>query len=241
MAGRGFDTHNSKLKTHNFATGATMYELEKQNAARGALQFVKNGMVVGLGTGSTAAEFIRLLAGEIKRGLSIRCVATSIASQKLAESLGIKILNLGEVDRIDIAVDGADVATKTALLKGGGGALTREKVIDYEAKKFIVITDESKVKKSLEGVVVVEALSFASPILLSKLKTISPATVLRLDKNEPVVTDNGNWLIDCPMLVKNPKKTERELKALPGVVENGIFTKFDRILIGTKNGHRVFD
>lgn len=217
-----------------------MYEIEKRNAAQGALQFVKDGMTVGLGTGSTAAEFIRLLAEKIKAGLSVTCVATSIGSQRLAQGLGINIVALDKVDGIDIAVDGADVATKNALLKGGGGALTREKVIDYAAKRFIVIADQSKIKKQLEGSVVVEVLPFAYPLVFKKLQKYSSATKLRMEKSEPVITDNGNYIVDCPLVVKNPKKTEDELNQMPGIVENGIFTKFDKILVGKKEGYEIF-
>ena len=217
-----------------------MYEIEKRNAARGALEFVKNGMTVGLGTGSTAAEFIRLLTDKIKSGLSVQCVATSVGSQKLAESMSIEVVSLNKVKQINIAIDGADIATKTALLKGGGGALTREKVIDYEAKQFIVIADESKIKTRLEGIVVVEVLPFAYPLVLKKLQSYSPSAAIRMEKHEPVITDNGNYLIDCPMLVKTPKKTEEEINQMPGVVENGIFTKFHRIIIGKKDGYEFW-
>src|SRR3989344_7167720 len=156
-----------------------MYELEKRNAARGALEFVKNGMTVGLGTGSTAAEFIRLLTDKIKSGLSVQCVATSVGSQKLAESMSIEVVSLNKVKQINIAIDGADIATKTALLKGGGGALTREKVIDYEAKQFIVIADESKIKNRLEGSVVVEGFTLCYPPVLSKRHNDTPLSLIR--------------------------------------------------------------
>ena len=214
--------------------------IEKKNAALGALHFIKPGMIIGLGTGTTAAEFIKLLAEEIKNGLKVSCVATSIGSERLAESLFIPLHPLTNVSKIDIAVDGADVITKKALLKGGGGALTREKVVDYEAKKFIVIADESKIKKQLEGQVVVEVLPFAYSIVLKQLQLFSKHAKLRIEKGEPVITDNGNYLIDCQMLVQQPKKIEHELNQIPGVVENGIFTKFHRVIIGKKDGYEFW-
>lgn len=217
-----------------------MMFLEKINAAKAALSFVKDGMTIGLGTGTTAKEFVRLLAGKIRNGLKIKCVATSLDTERFARELGIEILDFNSVDRIDVAVDGADIATKKALLKGGGGALTREKVIDYAAKKFIVIADETKIKKKLEGVVVIEVLPFAYASVLRTLKKYSKNPKLRLDANGALkISDNGNYLVDCPMSIKNPKKIEVELNSIPGIVENGIFTKFDRIIVGTQNCYYV--
>jgi ribose 5-phosphate isomerase A len=214
--------------------------IEKLNAAKAALNHIKDGMTVGLGTGTTAKEFIKLLADKIKNGLSIKCVATSLDTERFARELGIEILDFNSVDSVDVAVDGADVATKTALLKGGGGALAREKIVDYAANKFIVIVDETKIKKQLDGVVVVEVLPFAYRSVLNALKKYSKNPKLRLDERGNLkISDNGNFLIDCPMLVKNPKKIERELKTIPGVVENGIFTKFDMVVIGTEKGHYI--
>lgn len=214
--------------------------IEKINAAKAALTFVKDGMIIGLGTGSTAKEFIKLLAERIKAGLNISCVATSLDSERFARDLGIRITDFNEVDRIDIAVDGADVLTKRALLKGGGGALTREKIVDYTAKEFIVIADSSKIKEQLEGIVVLEVLPFAYKVVLRALEKYSKNPQLRLDANGAAkISDNGNYLIDCQMVVRNPKATEAELNDILGVIENGIFTKFDRIIIGTKDSHFI--
>ncbi len=217
----------------------TETDAAKINAAKAALSYVKDGMIVGLGTGTTAKEFIKLLAEKMKKEkLSIKCIATSLDSEIFARELGIKISDFNEVNKIDLAVDGADVATKNALLKGGSGALTREKLVDYVAKKFIVIVDKTKIKKKLYGVVVIEVLPFAYASVLRALKKYSHLANLRLDKNGVLkISDNGNYLIDCEMSIKNPKKTEIELNSIPGIVENGIFTKFDKIIIGTEKGH----
>lgn len=218
------------------------YKLEKINAARAALEFVKDEMIIGLGSGSTAKEFIDLLAEKIKNEkLSIIGVPTSFDTRIFAHKLGIAIAEPDEVDQIDIAVDGADVATKTALLKGGGGALLREKVVAYTAKRFIVIVDETKIKKDLQGKVVVEVVPFAHHNVIQSLRKFTNQIDYRSAdaKLGPIITDNGNFLLDAEMLVKDPQKTEFDLKSIIGVVESGIFTKFDRIIVGTKDGSKI--
>lgn len=209
----------------------------KLNAAKGALEYIEEGMVVGLGTGSTAKEFIKLFSEKIKKGFDATCVASSLDTERFDRQLGINITAFNDVEHVDVAVDGADVATKNALLKGGGGALTREKIIGYSAKKFIVIVDETKMRKELSGTVVVEVVPFAYASVLRALKKYSKKPKLRLDEHQSLkISDNGNYLIDLPMVVKNPKKTEKELNNVPGVVENGIFTKFWGIVVGNLDG-----
>jgi ribose 5-phosphate isomerase A len=210
---------------------------EKINAAKGALCEVKNGMCVGLGSGSTVREFIKLLAEKVKKEkLSICCVTTSFDTRMFAIENGLWVTEPDAISEIDLAVDGADKVTKTALLKGGGGALTREKIIDYSAKKFIVIVDEGKVQKTLEGNVALEILPFAAPMVLKQLAEHKPKIRMAEKKLGPVISDNGCFIIDMQMRVEDPKKTERELKSIPGIIENGIFTKFDYIIVGKKDG-----
>lgn len=217
--------------------------IEKINAAKKALEFVKDGMVIGLGSGTTAKEFITLLAEKIKKEkLAVKCVYTSYDSKIFAMDLGLPIYELDQIDRIDLTVDGADIATKTALLKGGGGALTREKIIGYAAKQFIIIVDESKINDRLEGKVVVEVVPAAYSLVLNELKKISKASVrMAGGKLGPIITDNGNLIIDAEMIVKNSKEMEEKLNNIPGVVDNGIFTKFSKIIIGTKNGTKFLE
>lgn len=213
--------------------------LGKINAAKAALEFVENNMVLGIGSGSTAKEFIKLLAERVKKEkLSLKCVPTSFDTRIYALGLGLKIAEPDEVDKIDLTIDGADVATKMGVLKGGGGALTREKVLAYAAKRFIVIADQSKIKPRLEGKVVVEVVPFAHSTVMRFLRNFSDKVTYRASDGKlgPIITDNGNFLLDCEMFVKDPKKTEAELKNYPGVVENGIFTKFDKIIIGRREG-----
>lgn len=217
-----------------------MTDHSKINAAKAALAYVKDGMCVGLGSGSTVREFIKLLGEKVKLGLKVTCVTTSFDSRMLAIENGIFVTETDAIEDIDLAVDGADKVTPHALLKGGGGALTREKIIDYNAKKFIVIVDESKVMDGvLEGEVNLEVLPFASPLIMKKLKDYNPRVRMAKAKLGPVISDNGSFIIDCDMKLENPKKVEQWLKSIPGIIENGIFTRFDMIIVGNDKGHRI--
>jgi len=209
---------------------------EKINAAKGALEEVKSGMCVGLGSGSTVREFIKLLAGKVKKEkLNVCCVTTSFDSRMLAIEHGLWVTEPDAINEIDLAVDGADKVTKTALLKGGGGALTREKIIDYNAKRFVVIVDESKVQDVLDGKVALEVLPFAAPMVLKHLKKYNPTIRMSDRKLGPVVSDNGSFIFDMNMKVEEPEKLELEFNRIPGIIENGIFTKFDSIIVGKKD------
>jgi len=217
-----------------------MTDHSKINAAKAALAYVKDGMCIGLGSGSTVREFIKLLGEKVKSGLKITCVTTSFDSRMLAIENGIFVTETDAIEDIDLAVDGADKVTPHALLKGGGGALTREKIIDYNAKKFIVIVDESKVIDGvLEGEVNLEVLPFASPLIMKTLKEYNPKVRMAKAKLGPVISDNGSFIIDCHMKLENPKKVEQWLKSIPGIIENGIFTRFDMIIVGNEKDHRI--
>lgn len=212
----------------------------KVNAARAALGHVKKGMCIGLGSGTTVREFIRLLGERVREGLDVTCVPTSFDSRMLAIENGIFVTETDAIEDIDLAVDGADKVTKTALLKGGGGALTREKIIGYNAKKFVIIVDESKVLGGvLEGEVNMEVLPFAAPLVMRQLKAHKPRIRMARSKLGPVISDNGSFIIDCDMRLEDPAETERWLKSIPGIIENGIFTKFDTIIVGNEKGHRI--
>jgi ribose 5-phosphate isomerase A len=214
--------------------------LAKINAAKAALAYVKDGMCIGLGSGTTVREFIKLLGEKVRKGMKVTCVTTSFDSRMLAIENGIFVTETDAIDEIDLAVDGADTVTKTALLKGGGGALTREKIIDYNAKKFIVIVDEGKVQQGpLQGEVNLEVLPFAAPLVIRQLKQYNPRIRMAKAKLGPVISDNGSFILDCDMVLEDPKEMERSLKSIPGIIENGIFTKFDMIIVGTEKGSRI--
>ena len=212
----------------------------KTNAAKAALEYVKDGMCIGLGSGSTAREFLKLLVEKVKKeNLKVCCVTTSLDTRMLAIENNLWVVEPDTIVDIDLAVDGADIVTKDGLLKGGGGALTREKIIDYNAKKFIVIADESKVVDKLEGNVALEVLPFAAPFVLRELKQYKPKIRMAIKKLGPVISDNGCYIVDMDMKIDDPKKTEAWLKSIPGIIENGIFTKFDKIIVGSESGSRV--
>ncbi len=215
----------------------------KINSAKGALEYIKDGMCVGLGSGTTVQEFIKLLSEKVKSdNLKITCVPTSFNSRIFAIEMGLLVTDTDAIKEIDVAIDGADKITRNGLLKGGGGALTREKIVGYNAKTFIIIADESKIEKDgiLRGTVTMEVLPFAAPLVMKTLEKYNPRLRTGKGKLGPIVSDNGNFLVEFEAEIHNPKEMELYLKNIPGVLENGIFTKFDRIIIGTEEGHYIF-
>ncbi len=217
----------------------------KTNAAIEALKYVKNGQTVGLGTGSTAAIFIDLLSKKVQNeNLKIKCIPTSLSSKALAYQKGLVLIEPEEITTIDVAVDGADcIDSKKNLIKGGGGAHTREKIIDYFAQKFIVFADDSKFSKVLKGPVPLELLPFAYSFVEKAIKKeFGIKTELRRRENGDVwKSDNGNFIADAHFRsIKNPKKLEGQLNAIPGIVENGIFSKnVSTVIIGYEKKVRV--
>jgi ribose 5-phosphate isomerase A len=209
----------------------------KINAAKKALDFVKDGMIIGLGSGSTAAYFIEFLGEKIKKEkLDIIGIPTSVESKNLGKKFGINIAQLNDVEKIDLAVDGADeIDENKFLIKGGGGYLTREKIIDYTAEKFIVIADDSKLVKHIgeEFPVPIEVIPFVWKFIKKKLE-VSGDVVLRNKDKKTYVTDNGNYILDVHFdKISDPVKLEDELKRMQGVIESGIFTKKpDKIIVG---------
>lgn len=217
----------------------------KENAAREALKLVRGKMVVGLGTGSTAAIFIKLLGEKAKEEkLKIRCVPTSLDSRRLAVESGLDVVEPDQVDSIDIAIDGADLVTEELYaIKGKGGALSREKIIGYSAKKFVLIVDSSKMSDEVSGIVPIEVLPFAYPFVMKELKKKGIQSALRASasRSGPVITDNGNFILDAKMTVENPEEMEVEINNITGVVENGIFTKVSGIIVGYEDSVKVIE
>ncbi|WP_292459949.1 ribose-5-phosphate isomerase RpiA [Methanothermococcus sp.] len=215
-------------------------ENTKFMVAKEAANLIKDGMIVGLGSGSTANLFIRELGRRVvEEELSIFGIPTSFESRMYAIQYGIPLVSLDEYGEIDIAIDGADEVDKKTLylIKGGGGCHTREKIIDYCAKEFMVIVDENKIVDSLgdKTPVPLEVLPFAYSSVLNELLKRDTAPSIRMAdrKMGPVITDNGNMIIDVFIELKNPEETEKELNNIPGVIENGIFTKVDKVLVGS--------
>lgn len=222
-----------------------MFLNKKQNASKKALTYVKENMVIGLGSGTTSEEFIKLLGKKVKNGFKIRaCVPTSLDARMNAIKHGLSpyLVDPDQITKIDIAIDGADFVSKEYVLKGGGAALTREKIVAYNAENFIVIVDDSKIIKSLKPTVAIECIKFSAPFVLRTLEKLGHDAVIRLGAKKvgPVISDNGNFIVDAKIEIKDPANLEAMLNSIPGVLENGIFTKFNKIIVGTETSAYEF-
>jgi ribose 5-phosphate isomerase A len=214
---------------------ASEIDAAKMLAARRSLEFVSDGMVVGLGSGTTATEFIHLLGERVQQGLRIKGIASSHASEELARSFGIPISDLNESPEIDVAIDGADeVAPGLALIKGGGGALLREKIVASASRRFIVVADSRKVVARLgQFPLPVEVIQMASPLVERKLSAMGiHPTTRRLPDGEKFVTDEGNYLLDCACgEIADPERLAAAIRAIVGVVEHGLFLRMATLAI----------
>lgn len=201
-------------------------EHEKEAAARASLSFIQDGQVVGIGTGSTAACFIQLLGERVKNGLRIRGVPTSDRSREQASSLGIAITTLDECPEIDVTVDGADeVDAQLRLIKGGGGALLREKIVASASKQVVIIADSTKRVPMLGKFgLPVEVIKFARAVVQKKIEALGARVSLRHDGNKPYRTDEDNYILDCHFgEIADPERLARQLSDMPGIVEHGLF------------------
>lgn len=213
----------------------------KINVATAAVELVNDGMLVGLGSGSTASYAIEALGKKVREGLNVRAVAASVSSEVLARRHGITIIDLSEDDVIDLAIDGADeVDTKGNLIKGGGGSLLREKILAYSSKRFHVMVDESKVVDRLGRFhIPVEIVPFCSALTLKMIRDVPCEPVIRERDGRPFITDNGNLIADCKFnVIEDPSSLDVKLKMIPGVVETGLFwaSFVTSIFVGYRNG-----
>ncbi len=211
----------------------------KQAAGELAAQLVKNGMVVGLGTGTTTAYAVKELGRRVASGLKILGVPTSYQSAFLAIESGIPLTTLDEHPVLDIAIDGADQITKFTAIKGGGAAHTREKIVALSAKKFVVVVDGSKVARVLNHPVPLEILPFARKLVEKQVTGLGGKAKLRMgvNKDGPVISDNGNFILDADFgEIGDPYSLDDALSHCTGIVEHGIFTKVDMVYIGKKDG-----
>ena len=228
-------------------------EREKENAAHAAMEFVEDGMTIGLGTGSTAKFFVEMLADEIADGLVVRCIPTSEQTRALAESLGINLLPIDQVGRIHLTVDGADEIDEPGnLIKGGGAALLREKIIASASDHMVVIADPSKQVERLGAFPLpVEVTPFGFTITARQV--FDELTASGIDKlrvvlrsqpdGSPLVTDGGNHILDCHCgRIPDAGATAARLSSIPGVVEHGLFIGLARtVIIGNEGGAAVFE
>ncbi len=213
---------------------------EKEAAGIAAAELVKDGMVIGLGTGSTTAHTIAEIGRQVASGLDVKAVVTSYQSEMLAIEAGIPLTSLSEHPTLDIAIDGVDQINEDFIaIKGGGAAQTREKVVSHCAKRFVIVADESKLTVDLDHFVPVEVLPYAREYVKTQLLALGATPVIRMasKKDGPVVTDNGNFVIDAAFgKMEDPVGIGGFISGCVGVVEHGIFNNVDEVYVGRKNG-----
>ena len=213
---------------------------EKQAAARASLRFVRDGDVVGLGTGSTAAYAVRFLAQRVHAGLKILGIPTSVQTKELAQSAGIPLTTLDEVQQIDVTIDGADeFDPQLNLIKGGGGALLREKIIASASRLEVIIADSTKQVPVLgKFPLPVEVIPFAQAVVSRKIEALGAKVEIRQTPGGNVfVTDEHHHILDCHFgQIPDPPALARKLEAMPGIVEHGLFIGMANVvLIATGN------
>jgi ribose 5-phosphate isomerase A len=227
-------------------------DIAKFNAANAALDFVNDGMIVGLGTGSTSASFVRQLGDRVRQGLRVKGVPTSEATRNLAEHVGVPLVEISQVASIDVDVDGADEVDRAfRLIKGGGGALLREKIVAAASKRMVVIADESKWVETLGAFPLpVEVTRFGFALTQARIQHALHATGCAGDEvtlrtsgkaNEPVITDGGNYILDAhAQRIPDADALGAALKRIAGVVEHGLFLGLAQtVILGKAKGAEV--
>ena len=217
----------------------TADELKRQ-AALYALEEIRDGMIVGLGTGSTASHFIRELG---KARLKVKGIPTSEASSRLAQEVGVPLTTFQEHPRIDVTVDGADeVSPELDLIKGLGGALVREKIVAHASARVVIVVDDSKLVERLgaKTVIPVEVIPLAVPCALLRLKELGGEGRVREKNGQPFVSDNGNSIVDWNHgVMDDPAGLEKQLKSITGIVDSGIFADVaDCVIVAGMQGIR---
>ena len=219
--------------------GLKAQDREKQAAARAAAELAESGNIVGLGSGSTATWAIRFLGERVRSGLKIVGIPTSQNTKQLAEQLGIPLATLDQHPQIDIDIDGADeIDPQLNLIKGGGGALLREKIIASASRRFIVVGDSTKQVAHLgKFPLPVEVIPFAQSLIAKRISALGAQVSLRGGSN-PFVTDEGHRILDCTFgEITDPGALAEELRSIPGVVEHGLFIGMaEMALIGRDGG-----
>jgi len=215
--------------------------IAKEKAGQAALEFITPGMHVGLGTGSTTYYFIEALGEACRKGLHIQAVASSEQSAQLAKDNGIPLLPLDRITSLDITVDGADqIDAQKRMIKGGGGALLREKILASISKEMVVVVDSTKVVETFHDFPLpVEIVTFLHHAIIKKINDLGLTGKLREKAGIPYVSDNGNFIYDIiiPQPCLNPEELNERLRSVPGVVETGFFFHLaGRVIVGFPKG-----
>ena len=215
-------THNQQLRSSDSAAPEP-----RPSVATHALEFVKDGDVVGLGTGRAATAFVHALGGAVRNGLRVRGVPTSQVTADLATQLGIPLATLDEVGQIDVTFDGADeVDPQLNLIKGYGGAMVREKIVAASSRRFVILVGVEKLVPVLgsRGILPVEVVPFGLPLCQRRLTELGCQPAVRMVNGRPYVTDNGNQVLDCAISpIQDPTAFEQAIVSIPGVVGTGLF------------------
>ena len=219
-------------------------EKEKVLAAKEAVKLIRDNQIVGLGTGSTAYYAIKEIGELVKNGLKIKAISTSDATKKIAEAFNIPLIDINAVDWIDITIDGADeFNTDLVLIKGGGGALLKEKIIARLTKVEIIIADSSK-KVNLLGKfkLPLEVIPFASNYVLAQIKLMKGTGKIRIINDKPFITEQGNYIIDADFgLIENPNQLSEKLNEIEGIVAHGLFINLaSKVIMGYNDSVIIF-
>ncbi|TFB24449.1 ribose-5-phosphate isomerase RpiA [Filobacillus milosensis] len=218
-------------------------DFKKKAAGEKAAEYIQDGMVIGLGSGSTMYWMLKALGQKVREGLSIQGIPSSIKTENWAREFGIPLTNFEKVNRLDLAIDGADeVDPHFNLIKGGGGSLLREKIVDQAADHFIVVVDDSKLVDELGAFPLpVEVVSFGWQLVKYRIEQLGCQAELRKRNGEVFVTNNQNYILDCQFnVIKKPEELHHKLKQMLGVVETGLFFNMtDRVIIGKDNEVKI--
>jgi ribose 5-phosphate isomerase A len=205
-----------------------------------ALKFVKDGQVIGLGSGRAATAFVKSLSTFLKKKkLNVRCIPTSLQIKITAEQGGIKLIEADQVDTIDVVFDGADqIDSEKNMIKGGGGALLRENILISAAKKVVIMADKSKFIKKLDRTIPIEVHPMARNAIINSIKKIGGNPTIRtIERGYPFVTENGNIILDCDFgIISKPQQLAQKIKQMPGVLEVGIFSRKPDVIYKANTG-----
>nr|WP_317853502.1 ribose-5-phosphate isomerase RpiA [Neobacillus sp. Marseille-Q6967] len=215
----------------------------KKESGEKAAEFIQNGMVIGLGSGSTVYWMLKKLGELVKQGLEIKGIPTSIRTEGWAKEFNIPLTDFSQVQNLDLAIDGADeVDPNFNLIKGGGGSLLREKLVDAQAKQLIIIVDESKMVKELgKFPLPVEVVPFGWEVTAQRIAKLGGTPNLRKGDGKVFISNNGNYILDCEFhYISNPEELHNQLKLLLGLVETGLFIGMtDTVIIGCEGEVKV--